>query len=202
MNSSREISPACQGMVSIQNFPSDLSRQTVSLLSSLVSRGSAFFLALRDVPEGLEAVDRPESSSPSFQILLHRLQCQVLRRLYTLSLEQTGQQGIIHHPGTELALCISLVSGSCPRCRFLSLPSALAPARPGLRHTIPVPGPDVSGKPPGCETSVSRLVVPMASGAAHSSDASGCSRGIRNCSDIPDCSVRVYLRYILFICTG
>jgi len=84
--SSKEISPAFQGMVVRQNFPPDRVRISSSRFSILLSRGSVLFL-VSHVP----LVPVRSSSSPPFQIFLHRLHCQVLRRGYTISLEQKGQ---------------------------------------------------------------------------------------------------------------
>ena len=82
-------------MVVIHNFPPDRVRYLSSFFSILVSRGSVLFLNLSEV----SGYDEPQvanwsGTSPFFQIYLHRLQRQVLRSGYTLSLEQTGQFGI------------------------------------------------------------------------------------------------------------
>lgn len=95
LNSSQEISPACQVMVVRQNLPLDRVRHSSSLFSSRVFKGSVFFRVI--VSTGLQAVARHGSSSSSFQIFLHRLQRRVLRRRYTSSLEQNGQVGMVLH---------------------------------------------------------------------------------------------------------
>lgn len=83
-------------MFVIQNFPPERVRMTSSFFSSLVSRGSVLFLVSRDVPGNGDPLAAVRSgSSPSFQIFLHRLQRQVLRSGYTISLEQKGQFCIV-----------------------------------------------------------------------------------------------------------
>ena len=90
-------------MAVIQNLPPDRVRISPNFFSSLVSKGSILFL----IPGEVTGAKDPQVSdgpgpSPSFQIYLHRLQRQVLRSGYTLSLEQTGQQGMVRYPGTGM----------------------------------------------------------------------------------------------------
>ena len=83
-------------MVAMQNFPLDLVRISSNFFSSLISKGSVLFRFSRDVPGWGDPQAADGSwSSPSFQIFLHRLHRQVLRRGYTISLEQNGQFGIV-----------------------------------------------------------------------------------------------------------
>ena len=79
-----------------QNFPPDRVRISSSFFSSLVWRGSVFFRITGEMSgSGYPKVVIPISSAPSFQICLHRVHRQVLRRGYTLSQEQTGQVGMV-----------------------------------------------------------------------------------------------------------
>lgn len=89
-------------MVAMQNFPPDRVRISSSLFFNLFSRGSVLFLVAGDLSGSGDTVAAVRSStSPPFQIFLHRLHRQVLRRGYTISLEQKGQFCIaLTHPVT------------------------------------------------------------------------------------------------------